>query len=258
LQSATIAPMTSHWPELPTDADADGAPKPLPAPPTLRGALRASVSDFYFNSWRLVPANLLWGLGLAVVYLAFLVSWPVAALISPLLCLPVVSMHRIGGRIVRGGDVSLSDGLSAWREVGLGAVVVGAIATVTAAVMLTNVVGGIQSADIIGVAFATLAGWGLVIGWIWLCAFWPILGDPERSTNGVRANARLASYLVLAHPVRIGSLAVLLAVLYIASSVVIAAIVTVALAFGAVVGCRFVLPAADRLEAQIAQRDAPS
>jgi hypothetical protein len=247
--------MTSRWPELPVD---DGAPKPLPAPPTLRGALRTSVSDFYFNSWRLVPANLLWGLVLGVVYLAFLVSWPIAVLLAPLLCLPVLSMHRIGGRIVRGGDVSLSDGLHAWREAGVGTVVVGAIATVTAAVMLTNLAGGIQSADVIGVAFATLAAWGLVIGWIWLCTFWPILGDPERTANGVRANARLASYLVLAHPVRMGSFAILLAVLYIASTIVIAAIVTVSLAFGAVVGCRFVLPAADRLEAQIAQRDAPS
>jgi hypothetical protein len=249
--------MTSRWPELP-DESATGAPKPLPLPPTLRGALRSSISDFYFNSWRLVPANLLWGLGLALVYLAVLAWWPLAALISPLLCLPLVSMHRIGGRIVRGGDVSLSDGLHAWREVGLGAVVVGAIALIAGGVMLANLVGGLQSADVIGVAFATLAAWGLVIGWAWLCTFWPIVGDPDRAASGLRSNARVAAYLLIAHPVRLGSLAVLLAVLYVASTIVFAALVTVSLAFGAVVGCRYVLPAADRLEAQMAQRNASS
>ncbi len=182
--------------------------------------------------------------------------WPIAFLLAPLLCLPVLTMHRIGGRIVRGGDVSLSDGIRAWREVGIGAVVVGAISIVAGAVMLANLVGGIQSSDVIGIAFATLAAWGLIIGWIWLCAFWPILGDPDRAANGLRGNARVTAYLVLAHPVRIGSLAVLLLVLYVASTLAFAALVTVSLSFGAVVGCRYVLPAADRLEAQIAERNA--
>ena len=45
-------------------------------------------------------------------------------------------------------------------------------------------------------------------------------------------------------------------VLYVASALVFAALVTVSLAFGAVVACRFVLPAADRLEDQIAERSA--
>jgi hypothetical protein len=247
--------MKASWPELPDDA-ATGAPKPLPPPPTLRGALRSSVSDFYFNSWRLVPANLLWGLGLGILYVLALVFWPAAIVLSPLLCLPVVSMHRIGGRIVRGEDVSLSDGLHAWREVGLGALVVGAVAIGAGAVMLANLIGGLQTADMAGVAFATLAAWGLIIGVVWLCAFWPILGDPNRSEYGFRASARLTAYLVLAHPVRFGALGLLLLVLYVASTLAFAALVTVALAFGAMVACRYVLPAADRLESQIAARNA--
>ena len=249
--------MKGSWPELPDDAPATaGTAAPLPKAPTLRAALRELVSDFYFNSWRLVPANLLWGLGLAVVYLGALAWWPIAVVLAPLLSLPLLAMHRIGGRIVRGGDVSLTDGLRAWREVGIAAVVVGAISIVAAGVMLANLVGGLQSADVIGIAFATLAAWGLIIGWVWLCAFWPILGDPERAADGLRGNARLAAYLVLAHPIRIASLAALLGVLYVASTLAFAALVTVSLAFGAMVGCRYVLPAADRLEAQIAARNA--
>jgi hypothetical protein len=159
---------------------------------------------------------------------------------------------------VRGGDVSLSDGLGAWREVGLAAVVVGAISLIAGLVMLANLIGGLQSGDILGVAFATLAAWGLVILAIWLSAFWPILGDPDRARHGLRGNARTAAYLVLAHPVRIGSLAALLAILYVASAIAFAALVTVSLAFGAMVASRFVLPAADRLEAQIAARISPA
>lgn len=248
--------MTGSWPELPDESA--GAPKPLPAAPSLSGALRASISDFYFNSWRLVPANLMWGLGLAVAYVASFTWWPAAVVVAALLSLPVVTMHRIGGRIVRGGDVSLSDGLRAWREVGLGAVVVGAVAIVGGLVLLANLIGGLQSADIIGVAFATLAAWGLVIITVWLFTFWPILADPNRVEYGLRSSARLAAYLVLAHPVRMASLAFVLGVLYVASAIAFAALVTVSLAFAAVVACRFVLPAADRLEAQIAARIAPA
>ena len=125
---------------------ATGAPAPLPQPPTLRGALRDSISDFYFNSWRLVPANLLWGLGLARRLPGRLIWWPLALVLAPLLCLPLVTMHRIGGRIVRGGDVSLSDGLRAWREVGVAAVVVGASRSSPLRSMLANLIGGLQSA----------------------------------------------------------------------------------------------------------------
>ena len=76
--------------------------------------------------------------------------------------------------------------------------------------MVANLVGGLQNADVIGVAFATLAAWGLVILSIWLFAFWPILADPDRVEYGLRGSARLAAYLVLAHPVRMASLAVVL------------------------------------------------
>ena len=40
---------------------------------SLRAALRQSLHDFYFNSWRLAPANLVWG---AVLILVLLSSGP--------------------------------------------------------------------------------------------------------------------------------------------------------------------------------------
>ena len=53
----TMTARDSRWPERQQEPGA-AVPK-LPAAPTLRGALRESISDFYFNSWRLIPANLI-------------------------------------------------------------------------------------------------------------------------------------------------------------------------------------------------------
>ena len=88
---------------------------------------------------------------------------------------------------------------------------------------------------------------------------WPLAGRPARgpAMRARRARARLAALLAFAHPVAAGrrsrsSVAVLAA----ASTVVFAALVTVSVALCALIACRYVLPAADRLEAQLAARAA--
>ncbi len=58
--------------------------------------------------------------------------------------------------------------------------------------------------------------------------------------------------LAFAHPVRLGALTLVLALILAASTVVFAALVTVSVALCAFIACRYVLPAADRLEAQLA------
>ena len=70
------------------------------------------------------------------------------------------------------------------------------------------------------------------------------------------ARLRLAALLAFAHPVRLGALALVLLVILAASTVVFAALVTVSVALCAFIACRYVLPAADRLEARLAGRDA--
>jgi hypothetical protein len=60
--------------------------------------------------------------------------------------------------------------------------------------------------------------------------------------------------LALAHPVRMGSLAIVLAAVLAASTVVFAALLSVSVALCAFVTCRYVLPAADRLEARLQPR----
>ena len=53
---------------------------------------------------------------------------------------------------------------------------------------------------------------------------------------------------------RLGALTLVLAVILAASTVVFAALLTVSVALCAFIACRYVLPAADRLEAQLARR----
>ena len=59
---------------------------------------------------------------------------------------------------------------------------------------------------------------------------------------------RLAGALLLAHPLRFAGLALAMAVVVAVSVVLTAAILTISVAFVALVACRSVYPAADRLE----------
>ena len=42
-------------------------PATQPAPPSLWGSVRKGASDLYYNSWRVVPVNLVLGVGLVGV-----------------------------------------------------------------------------------------------------------------------------------------------------------------------------------------------
>lgn len=234
-------------------ADAVDVPVATEAPPgpSIGGALRAAFGDFYFNSWRLVPANLVWGVGLIALYAMLLTAPLLALLAAPLLALPTLGLYRLAALAVRGEPVALSDAFDAWRPFGLPALGLGIVAVLTFTVFATNVVIGIASGTMLGWALATLAGWGLLVMGVVLMASWPLLVDPWRSDLSVRRRLRLAVLLALAHPVRLGALAVVVAVLLVVSTVAFAAIVMVSVAYVALVTSRYLLPAADRLEARL-------
>jgi hypothetical protein len=93
------------------------------------------------------------------------------------------------------------------------------------------------------VAFYTVLG-----VWVLSITVWPIVLDPERRAESVRAGVRLGALLVLAHPLRIGLLVLVLTVVAVAAVIFVAAIVTFAAAYLALVAAHYVLPSADRLE----------
>jgi hypothetical protein len=224
--------------------------EPLPAPPGLRGALRAAAGDFYFHSWRLLPANVLWAaVVLAILAVALLV--PPLIVLAPLSALPVAGIFRMTTRIGRGESVSFWDGLEAWRGEVRPALGLGTALLVATIVLGFNVVSGLLGDSLVGWALATLAFWGLLGTWLYAWVAWPILLDPARAAQPVRQRLRLAALLLLAHPIRIAALGVVLLALCVVSIVAIVPLLTVSVAFGALLSTRYVLPAADRLEALV-------
>lgn len=218
--------------------------------PTVRVALRAAATDFYYQSLRLVPANLAWGAGVLVVLaIAFWLSPILALVAAPLLCLPLVGVARLAAQIVRGEDVVLSDVATAVRSYAMPALAAGILLELATIVIATNAVAGISGGGPIGWAFATLAAWGLVALWIGGLAFWPLLVDPARQSMPATSRARLAALVVLANPVRFASLGVCVAVVTLVSAIAFAALLSVSIAFIALVASRVTLPAADQLEA---------
>jgi uncharacterized membrane protein YesL len=217
--------------------------------PRLGTAFRAALSDYYFNSMRLVAANALWGAGLIGVLIVGL-AWPLGALLLlPLLALPAAGMFRMAARIVRGEpDVGLRDVLWPYRRAAGSTLLLGAAFVAVLVVLATNLVVGIVQAAGPGLVVATLAAWGVVALWTGALVAWPLLVDPARSGQPLGDRLRLAGGLLLVDPVRFGALAMVVALVSLISIALTAAILTVSVSFVALLACRTVYPAADRLQ----------
>ena len=222
----------------------------LPTPPTLRGAITAALHDAYFHSWRLLPANIVWAVA-AIAILVANVMTPLALVLLPVLALPTAGLFRVATRIARGEAVSFWDAIDAWRVDVRATLVVGACFSAAVLVLTANVVLGLGGSSPFGWGLATIAAWGIVGLALYAWTLWPILVDPRRVAEPARERARLAALLVLAHPIRIGALALVLGAFLAASTVAIVALVTISVALAALVATRYVLPAADRLEATL-------
>ena len=241
----------------PVTASSDGASVAAsPARPSIPFALRASAVDFFYNSWRLVPANLVWGVAFVAIGFVALSAPLLGLLLLPFLALPTVGVFRIAALIARGESVALSDAFAAWRAYLVPSLVAGVAVTLVIVVATWDLVTGITSDSLLLWGLATLAGWALLAGAALAVAFWPLLVDPARSDRPVRERLRLAGLLVIAFPLRFAVLVAVLAVVWVASVVAFVALVTVSVAYTALVACRWVLPAADRLEARLATRRA--
>ena len=241
--------MTAEEPEDLIESDVPARTTPA----TLPGAIRTAVGDAYYHSWRLLPANIVWA-ATAFALLVALLAGPLLVVLTPLLAVPTAGIFRITTRIVRGGPVSFWDALGAWRH-DLGTTLLAGFGLVGAAlVFASNILTGLAGDSPLGWALATFAAWGIVGLWLFAWTLWPVLLDPERADRGVVDRARLAALLVLAHPVRIGVLGIVLAVFLAVSAVAIVALVTISVSLAALVASRFVLTAADRLEADLGRR----
>ncbi len=219
-------------------AESLGAAATSTAGPGLGTAIRTALSDGYYHSWRLVPANLLWAF-VAMAVAVTVALFPPAIVVAPVLALPTAGIFRIATRIVRGEAVSFWDAVDAWRTNVLATLGLGAATVLVAIVLSANTVIGLGADSPPGWAMATLAAWGLVALWLISWTAGPVLADPARAGQPIRGRLRLAALLVLA-------------VFLVLSTIAIAALVTVSVSFAALVASRYVLPAADRLEERLA------
>ena len=116
---------------------------------SIEAALRQSLRDFYFNSWRLAPANLVWG----VVLVLGIVAGPFSILgigFFVLLALPTVGLYRMAALIARGEAVAFSDFVAATRRYGVAALGVAAAAAIFGVVLITNIFVGLAASNPVG------------------------------------------------------------------------------------------------------------
>ena len=226
-----------------------------PRSPGIASCFRAAAIDFYYQSIRLVPANLLWGLSFLAWLIVSVSTGPLVTLATaPLVAIPYVGVVRLAALTARGRDVVLSDVVDAIRRFGLAALVSGAVAALAVAILASNALLGANLGGPAGWLISTLAAAGLVGLWVFGVPFWVLLVDPEREDRPVRARLRLAMLLVVAAPGRFSWLALLLAGLLLVSTVAFVALLTIAPAYASLVAARYTLPLADRLERWLAER----
>ncbi len=223
---------------------------------SLGGALRHSLTDFYFNSWRLVPANLVWGVG----FVALLIAGPltVAGVVTlVLLAVPLAGVQRMAALVARDEPATFSDFVQGMRRFAAPALATSAGATVLAIVFTTNIYVGLEAGGPVGWFIGAMALWGDVALAMLLVTFWPILVDPRREGIGLRRRLVLAGLVVIGRPGRVAALTLVVTVILVVSTVLFAAILLVSVAYVSLVSARYVLPMLDALEARLPEGRLP-
>jgi uncharacterized membrane protein YesL len=213
-------------------------------------ALRQSLRDFYFNSWRLAPANLAWGIGLVLALVAGPTTLLGAAMLL-LLAVPAAGLYRMGAQIARDEPVDFSDFVAGMRGFGLSGLLIAGAAGVLVIVFTTNVVVGLEMRNPLGWIISAFALWGDVGLVMFLTVLWPVLVDPQRAAVGLRRKLALAGLAVIGRPVRVLALTLVVVVILAVSAVLFAAILLVSVAYVALVSGRVVLPLVDEVEARL-------
>lgn len=219
----------------------------VPDPPTIAGSLKSAAGDFYFNSWRLVPANVIWGALLLIVLVLGGVWLPLLGLVF-LLAVPAAGMYRLAALIQRGEPVAFTDGLAAMLRFAGPALLIGISATFAVVVFTADIAIGLSSGGIAGGVFAILGAYADLAIVMYLVVAWPIVVDPLREQTSLGRRLRLAFFVVAARPGRIFVLTLVIGAITLISTVLIVMLLTVSVAYVSLVATRYVLPAADRFE----------
>jgi uncharacterized membrane protein YesL len=209
--------------------------------------MRDAATDFYYNSWRLVPANAVWGALFVAISVATAIYLPAVVLV-PLLAVPVAGIHRMAALLHRGEPASFWDFVGGIRRYAGAALIVGAGAVLLAVVFTFNVFFGLDAGGVVGWTISALALYGDIGLAMFLVAVWPIVVDPVRADESLRSRLRLAALVNLARPGRMFALTASIVAILAISTVLFVALLTVSVALVSLIATRYVLPVADRLE----------
>lgn len=212
----------------------------------LRGAAAQSIRDLAAHPGPLIAANVAWGVVAFGAWLGATIALALGIALALLLAWPAATIARLAGQVVRGEDPLLRDAFR-WPLTRPAVAVLGAIGVVCGLVGVVDIGAALGRGDLAGIAFATLAGWGLVALAVLACVAWPLLGDPARADMGTRDVLRLAATIALARTPRILAAWLVVGVLLMVSTVLAAAIITVSVSLSALFLARVVLPLADAL-----------
>lgn len=218
----------------------------LPPPPKAGAAFRTAAEDLFYNSWRFVAANVIFGVGLlAITLLALqgLIFFALAALLGPVMA----GMTRMATTLVRDRHTDLGEFFAQLRRPIL-PLVLATIQVGLVFVLVVDLLAGAGVGGAFGAFLSVSALYGLFLLWLYAVLAWPILLDPVREADPIRRRLRLAVVLLVAYPLRTAGMALVLLLIVAASAVAIMLILTVSVAFVALVAAHYVLPAADRLE----------
>src|SRR4051812_17289928 len=183
----------------------------------MSAAVRLAASNFAFNTWRFIGANVVFGAGLILVVVVAL-GWPPAIALLPLLAVPLAGMHRMAALPARGEPASLSDFGEGMRRFGVHAVLIAAAELLAGIVLATNAVAGFTSSEPAGWFVGALATYGLVALAMFAIAAWPLVVDPARDGWHLRIRLRAAALLVMARPGPLFALTPLIPVIPIVST----------------------------------------
>jgi hypothetical protein len=211
--------------------------------------VRQAALDLYYGFSSFIPANVIFGVGL-VVLVGVAANSPWGWLVGIALVPVTAGCMALATSLVRDGHTDLGEFAAVlrhpWPALGLG---VAQLAI--GAVLVVDLMVGSTLGSAVGGVLAVSAVYGLAILWVYAVVAWPIVLDPRRRGEPLTARLRLAAALLVTRPVRMTTLAVLVGIFLAIATILVAAIVTFALALAWLVVAREVLPAADRLEGKV-------
>jgi uncharacterized membrane protein YesL len=209
--------------------------------------LKTAASDVYYHGVRLVTANLLWGIAFLVT--GYLLSRnPVGVFLVVAMVPLTVGLMGMATDLVRDRTLVMSDFVAGVRRRFVPHLLVGVAQIGLWIVSAVDLSVAVQVGGPLGMVLGVVAFYTAIGTWLIAVVAWPILLDPIRADLSTPGQLRLALLLCLAHPARLAAFGALMGLFLVVSTILIAALITVSVAFAFVAAAHYVLPAADRLE----------